>query len=262
MIKDLTYRYHSCFCVLLETHVSGRKAENIIKNLGFDDWCVSEAEGFSGGIWCLWMKDKWTIKPIIVHKQFIHLEVQWDKDQRWMFTAVYGSPQVGRRRELWKGLEDIAGTIEGPWCLGGDFNSVLTLNDTGSTFNLSQDSNIFLNCINRFLEVGVRHLPKLKSDHLPILLDFQMAEHDRGPKPFRFLALWVLHNDYKNMVERSWNNRNNLLQNIADVTNNMKIIARLEGISNKLSFSSNLFLEKLQKDLCKEYESIATQEEA
>ncbi|RYR27976.1 hypothetical protein Ahy_B01g052052 [Arachis hypogaea] len=148
MLTDLYTKYKATFCILLETHISGKKAELIIKKFGFDSWCVSEAEGFSGGIWCLWKKDLWNIKPITIHRQLIHLEVQWNREPPWFFTAIYGSPQVGNRNALWDKLEDIANSISGPWCIGGDFNSTLTINDTGGSSNLSLDTYKFQNCSN------------------------------------------------------------------------------------------------------------------
>ncbi|RYR66665.1 hypothetical protein Ahy_A03g012721 [Arachis hypogaea] len=310
---DLNSRYKSNFCILLETHISGKKAKNVIKNLGFDAWCISEAEGFSGGIWCLWKSAFWKVKPILTHKQLVHLEVQWENEDPWFFTAVYGSLQTANRRVLWEMIEDIAANTNGPWCLGGDFNSILSLEDSGGSSNLSIDTTRFLNCINtcglndlnfsgppftwqrnnvkrrldrylsnldftdRFKEVGVKHLTKLKSDHLPILLDFQMAHLEEVNKPFRFLAPWVLHEDYNNLVKRSWDNRNNFTQNIANFTQEVKIwnrevfghifrkkqriLSRLEGITKNLTFNPNPFLDKLQKELWLEYEGIAVQEE-
>nr|XP_029145187.1 uncharacterized protein LOC114924518 [Arachis hypogaea] len=232
IIKDLTYRYNLNLCVLLETHVSGSKAEVIIRKLGFDSWCRSEAEGFAGGIWCLWNKKEWNIEPLKVHKQFIHLNIKDNENRNWYCTCVYGSPQPGTRSSLWEELENFAATIQGPWCVGGDFNSIISLEETGGSFNLSQDSRRFQDCIqncglkdlgfsgppftwqrNRvkrrldqllcnlgfndlFPSAGVKHLPKLKSDHIPILLDFNNLETRRRDKPFRLLAPWLLHEDY------------------------------------------------------------------
>ncbi|RYR72317.1 hypothetical protein Ahy_A02g006513 [Arachis hypogaea] len=114
IIKYLTYWYNLNLCVLLETYVSGSKADVIIHKLGFESWCRSEAKDFAGGIWCLWNK----------------------KD-----------PQPGTWSSLWKELENFAVTIQGPWCVGGDFNSIIFLEEIGGSFNLSQDSRRFQECI-------------------------------------------------------------------------------------------------------------------
>lgn len=47
-------RSHSpAIAVLVETRISGPRAEDISSTLGFDSVCRSEAEGFRGGIWLL-----------------------------------------------------------------------------------------------------------------------------------------------------------------------------------------------------------------
>ncbi|KAL4299224.1 hypothetical protein AHAS_Ahas17G0079500 [Arachis hypogaea] len=239
IIKDLVYRYHANLIFLLETHISGHKAEATIKNLGFDSWCISDADGFAGGIWCLWNKSLWNIEPEIIEKQFVHLKVRYKQEKPWWLTAIYGSPHVKNRSSLWNKLEELAMGINGPWCLGGDFNSVATLDDTGGNSNLSQDTNRFISCmrncnlnsldfsgppytwqrgkvkrrLDRFIcninfcslfpTEGVRHLPKLKSDHLPLLLDFNISTVQGGERPFRLLAPWLIHEDYNNLVAQS-----------------------------------------------------------
>ncbi|XP_057747786.1 uncharacterized protein LOC130966983 [Arachis stenosperma] len=162
----------------------------------------------------------------------------WQNSNPWFYTAVYGSPRVGERKELWTKLKDIATNLSGPWCLGGDFNSILSLNDIGGSYNLSLDTDKFNDCLNYcdlkdlgFIgppftwqrDVGVKHLPKLKSDHLPILLDFCLAYRDKGPKPFKFLAPWVLHEDYNNLVKKSWLEESDFLHNITGFIEKAKI---------------------------------------
>ncbi|RYR19564.1 hypothetical protein Ahy_B03g064378 [Arachis hypogaea] len=225
IIKDLTYRYNLNLCVLLKLMFQDLKLR-------------SEAEGFAGGIWCLWNKKEWNIEPLEVHKQFIHMNIKDNENRNWYCTRVYGSPQPGTRSSLREELENFAGTIQGPWCVGGNFNSIISLEETGGSFNLSQDSRRFQDCIqncglkdlgfsgppftwqrnrvkrrlDRFLcnlgfndlfpSAGVKHLPKLKSDHIPILLDFNNLEMRRRDKPFRLLTPWLLHEDYQRLMSR------------------------------------------------------------
>ncbi|XP_070040957.1 uncharacterized protein [Nicotiana tomentosiformis] len=42
-------------------------------------------------------------------------------------TAVCAKCTENERRELWSSLEDIHTHINGPWCIGGDFNVILDL---------------------------------------------------------------------------------------------------------------------------------------
>ncbi|KAF7827295.1 putative ribonuclease H protein At1g65750 family [Senna tora] len=58
----------------------------------------------------------------------------------------------------------------------------------------------------QFCEAAVVHLPNYKSDHNPlwIRLDPSKDINAKRDRPFRFLAPWVLHNDFSNVVKLAW----------------------------------------------------------
>ncbi|CAB4320655.1 unnamed protein product [Prunus armeniaca] len=41
------------------------------------------------------------------------------------FTGFYGNPEMRLRRHSWDLLRRIAGSVQGPWIVGGDFNEIL-----------------------------------------------------------------------------------------------------------------------------------------
>ena len=43
----------------------------------------------------------------------------------WVFTRVYGPFSREERECLWEEIRAIRGLWEEPWCLGGDFNTIL-----------------------------------------------------------------------------------------------------------------------------------------
>ena len=51
MMKDLKRWYDFFILVLLETHISGVKADTVVSKLGFDDNFLVSIDGFAGGIW-------------------------------------------------------------------------------------------------------------------------------------------------------------------------------------------------------------------
>ena len=51
-----------------------------------------------------------------------------------------------------------------------------------------------------FPEAFVETLPKLYSDHHPILLRCEGVGVPVGPRPFRFKASWAMHTDYEAVV--------------------------------------------------------------
>lgn len=64
LIRDLQLKYEAQFIILMETHVSGNRCNGIIKKTGFDSYCISKAQGHSGGIWCLWDYSMWNVQVI------------------------------------------------------------------------------------------------------------------------------------------------------------------------------------------------------
>lgn len=48
LIRDLKYKYNTCIIILMETHISGTRCQEIIKKMGFNGSYVSNALGHSG----------------------------------------------------------------------------------------------------------------------------------------------------------------------------------------------------------------------
>lgn len=50
------------------------------------------------------------------------------KDICWL-TAIYASNQTEERKKLWDDISGMAGSCANEWCLIGDFNNVLSVED-------------------------------------------------------------------------------------------------------------------------------------
>lgn len=129
LMRDLQNKYDTKFCILLETHTSGDKAKSIVRKFGLNGSFIQEAHGFACGIWCLWDQAVWKVKVIRSSSQFVHMEVQWKNDPPSFLTAVYGSPHMARRQQLWDNIANLAGSFVGAWALIGDFNCTLVTYD-------------------------------------------------------------------------------------------------------------------------------------
>ncbi|XP_057444746.1 uncharacterized protein LOC130736989 [Lotus japonicus] len=240
LLKDITSR-HSVSCLaLLETRVSTKKMPLILKSTGFDDFFVVEEEGFSGGIWILWKKQWGQVDIISSHRQFVHTRISPKDGPSLQVTFVYGSPNCTVRDILWRELRRLASQISGPWLVAGDFNSYLSASNKlgGGPPNLSS-MNKFRDCLDAcslsdlefkgppftwegrgvkeridwalsndnwllsFPEATILHLPRLKSDHKPILIKLGGGQRDASQRPFRFLAAWLTHADFPRLVEEA-----------------------------------------------------------
>lgn len=257
LIRDLKIKYDTCFIILLETHVSGCRVEEIIKKMGFDNSFVSEAQGHSGGIWCLWNKDGWPVDVGYSNRQLVHLTVKWRNEGPWFLTAVYGSPHRALRQSLWDELREISYEVTGPWCAIGDFNAILkaTEKEGGSATSGSNACHDFQSCLTEcglddlgfqgspftwyigdlkerldramvniqwrvhFEEASIFHLPYFKSDHVSLWLCFkQQVGRNIGQRPFRFVASWMIHEDFPGLVQRSWKSGEDWNMTISSLT--------------------------------------------
>ncbi|XP_057418408.1 uncharacterized protein LOC130712598 [Lotus japonicus] len=199
MIKDCTRIHHLSFLAVLEPRISGPRADKVLENSGFDSFAKSDSVGFSGG---------------------------------WILTVVYASPQERRRIELWEELTSFKDQVMGPWCVVGDFNSVLYESEKvgGAPINRAA-VNRFQDCLNlcllddlgakgtpftwqrgnllerldravandlwrtMFPVASVTNIPLPFSDHCAVLI--RLNAEDRRPKPFKFLAAWLNHPDFQ-----------------------------------------------------------------
>jgi exonuclease III len=109
---------------LQETRCSGIVARKAIKRLGFKNHIVSEAHGFSGGIWLLWNRQDVQFEVIQNDFHFIHVKVKEKDNDPWFLTVVYASPRENERAATWHQLRVLADGIREPWMMVGDFNEI------------------------------------------------------------------------------------------------------------------------------------------
>lgn len=122
-LKDLISVHRPEIVAILEPRISGRVADGVCSNIGWEHWYRVEAQGFSGGIWLFWWQEKLEVKIIHEHHQFVHLRVSSRLGASWYLTVVYASPTPSIRRYLWEDLRRLS--IKTPWCIIGDFNVVM-----------------------------------------------------------------------------------------------------------------------------------------
>ncbi|XP_057746094.1 uncharacterized protein LOC130965343 [Arachis stenosperma] len=122
--KEIIRQHKPDISILLETKCSGENANNVIRQIGFNNYIWEEAQGFAGGIWICWNRVDLNISIVEFHAQFIHTKIQEDGKKEWFFTAVYTNPHYQMRRLIWSKLLDIANTMRGEWLIAGDFNEI------------------------------------------------------------------------------------------------------------------------------------------
>lgn len=106
----------------------------------------------------------------------------------------------------------------------------------------------------KFPNSSIHHLPKIMSDHCPLLLRLDHPPLRTEPKPFRFEPMWVLHDMFPSVVQKTWlaafsldskleQTRHDLIVWIKDHFGNVyhrkkRILSRLRGVENYLQHNS------------------------
>lgn len=241
-ISDLVKINRISILIICEPRVQFEPHQEFMFSLGFNMAEISNANGFSGGIWILWNKNVVSIEPVDVIPQAITVKVCNIGRQPWLLTAIYASTYPQIRRTLWDHLDTIPVRHNFPWFLTGDFNEILSVSDKsggpmtgriagfkswvdrsavidmefqGPAFTWTNNNvkerldRCFCDCDWRilFAEAKVFHLARMSSDHCPLLI--KIAPHystNKTNPPFRFQAMWMQHNSFGDVVSTTWNN--------------------------------------------------------
>ena len=206
------------------------------------EWRVVGAEGTAGGILVFWDKRKLKVMEVELGLFSVTCIFKNTEDGfQWAFTRVYGPVERNKSELFWEELGSVKGLREGPWCIGGDFNMVLSPNERNKGSRFSHSMRRFSEVMN---ELGLRDLPLQRgpftwrgglnnqcmsrldrflvtanwesqfsnstqstlprpvSDHCPILLDSEGI--NSGPMPFRFELMWLKFDGFKDLLRGWW----------------------------------------------------------
>ncbi|RVW71503.1 putative mitochondrial protein [Vitis vinifera] len=124
----------------------------------------------------------------------------------WMFIE---------REWMWEEIGAIRGIWDDPWCLGGDFNVILSQRERSNQGRLTSAMRRFAqawarldrflvtqNWLDHFNEVVQSRLPRPTSYHFPILL--MGGGLRRGPSLFRFENMWLKADGFTDLLRGWW----------------------------------------------------------
>lgn len=135
------------------------------------------------------------------------------------------------------------------------------------------------NWIQTHLNASVTHLPRIYSDHSPLLVQINISDRHNNSKPFRLENCWYDHCEFKNIVSGCWlnNDHKTTYSNFVYTIKNWSkvilggflkrkkkkncILARFKRIQKNPLFSNNDFLVNLNMHLIKEYNDLLKIEE-
>ena len=253
-LRLLIFKYKPSIVVILEPRISGVQADRSIAKIGLSYSHRFKATGFSGGIWVLW-DEAGVVEVLESNSQYIHCRVTDATNTFSYFTAIYGHLVPSRRNLLWQHLTRINHVLRDPWVLMGDFNSLaLSSEHSGGSQNRTGVCTAFVEWLQvsglidlgfvgpqftwrrgnlsqrldrglcnsawrlKFPEASVSHLVRYHSDHRPLVLQFCSIDSIPHDKPFKFLQVWLTHEDFSKFVEDNWECEADFMDSIASFT--------------------------------------------
>ncbi|KAK5786661.1 hypothetical protein PVK06_041299 [Gossypium arboreum] len=172
--------------------------------------------------------------------------------------VVYGNPNKIKRRSLWSDILNVLPQDHLPWLILGDFNAILSDKDKKSDRSIGKRCNYFGNFVDScnlqdlgfvgpsftwqrgntqerlgralandawilaFSQTLVYHLPRIKSDHRPILLKTNPELNTSKGRPFRFLRGWTKHANFKDLIVKKWRFSGNMADSLSEFTSHVK----------------------------------------
>ncbi|KAI9112328.1 hypothetical protein K1719_016851 [Acacia pycnantha] len=208
VLKDIKFRYKVDLVVILEPRISGPQASKIIKGWGFRNWVRMEANGFSGGLWIMWEREDLKVEVLEANEQFIHCNL-WVGVERVLFSAIYASPNDQKRRELWETLQGLAADIVEPWFLTESKGPFFTWKgpkweDLDRVYKKLDRCLCNVSWLEKYENAEARILPRIHSDHHPVLVNLLGETQSAGPRNFRFQIMWQMHEKFNEVLQQSW----------------------------------------------------------
>ena len=116
-------------------------SEGLVRSLGsgrWSDWVALDAYGSAGGLLICWDKRSLEVLEMEVGNFSISCRFRNVEDGlTWIFTGVYGPFSREDKDCMWEELGAIKGLWDDPWCLGGDFNVILSQRERSSQERLT-----------------------------------------------------------------------------------------------------------------------------
>lgn len=240
LVKNMKREYSTSIIALLETHTSGTQAKRIIKRIGFENQFIEEARGQAGGIWLLWDASYWKIQSSILPlnlfmwklvglmrlpgTSLLCMAILTTLKDRCYGTIFKNSILIlmvlGRCLVILMQFLKLMNVLVPP-------RSSPQRNETGFQ-NMVDNCNLIVLGFHgdsytwargntrkrldrafgnlewrlRFENTEIYHLPKLKSDHAPLLMAFDdRRPANRRRRPFRFEAVWLTHPSFDKLVK-------------------------------------------------------------
>ncbi|CAL8105061.1 unnamed protein product [Prunus armeniaca] len=252
-VMNLSHTHHMDILFICEPRISGGKAIDVVKSLGFSNYEIVDANGFSGGLWLLWNASKVTVDIVGTSAQSISACVCWLDQPPWMFTAVYAHPCIAKRQKLWDYLSFVGANHNMPWLIAGDFNEMLRFEDKLGGASLCRLRGFKTWLATMIWSIWVFMDPNTLGLIKKVFEMLDRAIYLSGLK----LCGSALDKSYALIAPlKQWNIQ--VFGHLRQRKN--RLLARIDGIQKSLCMGQNRFLSNLEPELFKEFNDVLEQE--
>lgn len=143
LFKQHLKSFNSEIISIQETKLNKAKGDKFNKMLGLWDSIFIEAKGASGGLGIIWNPKKVTLTYLVNNNNWLCASIQSLKsDTQFILINVYGPNNIIGKKIVWAKLSTVISKFkDSPIILGGDFNTILSLNEkVGGIQQLSPSS--------------------------------------------------------------------------------------------------------------------------
>ncbi|KAJ8767163.1 hypothetical protein K2173_013560 [Erythroxylum novogranatense] len=195
-LREYIREHRPDIVIILEPRISGVEADRRI-----------EAQGFSGGIWVWWKHNVLTLSSFSSFGQAMLFKVALESGKEVWLTAekVGGAPVDPARCLRFREIIDECKLID----LGSVGPRMTWKGPKVGTYNrvFKRLDRALCNAdwLREYNETTVRVLPRVGSDHHPLLVDIQEETRKTSyGRPFRYQAIWQRHPKFVDFLKTTW----------------------------------------------------------